>query len=87
MDAASPWMISSITATIFLLCSATALIAFDIAIGTRTKPDTSGSETGLRLAIAGCRKGRHGAAMESLFHHDDGGQFHILLVPVETGQL
>ncbi len=50
----SPWMISSITATMFLLCLPIALIASRSSYGTRTKPETSGSKPAcaLRLPVA-----------------------------------
>ena len=59
----------------------------EIAIGNPNETAHQRLETGLRLAVAGCRKRCHRPAMKCLFHHDDGGQFDLLLMPVKTSQL
>ena len=44
-------------------------------------------ETGLRLAVAGCRQCCQRAPMKGLLHNDDGWVINTFLMPVETGQL
>ena len=46
-----------------------------------------GLEAGLHLAVARGREGRHGAAVEGPFHHDDRWVGNALAVAVEPGQL
>jgi hypothetical protein len=55
--------------------------------GTRAKPDSSGSKPGLDLAAAGRGQRRHGAAVEGLFHHDDGRHLDALAVAIQARQL
>jgi hypothetical protein len=55
--------------------------------GTRTKPADQRLEAGLHLAVARGGKRCQGAAVEGLFHDDDGGQIDALLVAVHARQL
>ena len=46
-----------------------------------------GLEAGLGLAVAGCRQGRHGAAVKRALHDDDVRQLHALVVAVHAREL